>query len=192
MGIREGLLALLANGPKHGYQLKVDFDAATGEAWSLNVGQVYTTLQRLERDGLVDAGPADDEGRISYNLTAAGREDLRTWFETPVNRSVANRDEVSIKLLVSIAAGIADPQGIIDRQRRATMTELQDLTGLRGDTPATDFAWQLHLDRLSLQAEAELRWLDRVEQRLATAAPQSPLQPTPGPPVATVPQEGSR
>lgn len=192
MGIREGLLALLANGPKHGYQLKVDFDAATGEAWSLNVGQVYTTLQRLERDGLVDAGPADDEGRISYHLTAAGREDLRTWFETPVNRSVANRDEVSIKLLVSIAGGIADPQGIVDRQRRATMTELQDLTGLRSDTPATDFAWQLHLDRLSLQAEAELRWLDRVEQRLANAPPPSPSQAPSDMPATTASQEGPR
>jgi len=171
MGIREGLLALLAGGPKHGYQLKIDFDAATGDAWSLNVGQVYTTLARLERDGLVEVEGTDGEGRISYHLTSAGRQSLDEWMATPVGRTVANRDEVSMKLLLALASGVADPQGIIAGQRSATMAELQDFTRLRTETAVSDFAWQLHLDRLSLRAEAELRWLDRVEERLAKAPP---------------------
>ena len=74
MSVRHALLALLSEGPKYGLQLRQEFEDRTGEVWPLNVGQVYTTLQRLERDGLVDA---DDDGagpqRI-FSLTTAGAE----------------------------------------------------------------------------------------------------------------------
>lgn len=166
MGIREGLLALLAEDPKHGYQLKQDFEEATGQVWSLNIGQVYTTLQRLERDELVVAHEADEEGRIPYSLTDGGRDELAGWFSEPVDRTVPDRDEVSIKLLVALASGAADPRAVIDVQRAATMNALQDYTRLREDSGDTDIAWLLHLDRLVMQAEVELRWLDRVEDRL--------------------------
>lgn len=185
MGIREGLLALLASGPTHGYQLKVDFEAATGDAWTLNVGQVYSTLQRLERDDLVEVHGTDEEGRISYRLTAAGRHELETWLDRPVPRRVSNRDEVSMKLLLSIASGNGDPQHIIDVQRDSTMGDLQDYTRLRADTDPDDLAWNLHLDRLAIRSEAELRWLDRVERRLEERPPPdraAPSDPVPDPP----------
>lgn len=171
MGVKEGLLALLGDGPRHGYQLKLDLEAATGDGISVNVGQVYSTLQRLERDGLVNAGHSDDEGRIVYEVTPAGREAVAQWATDPEDLASAGRDEVSIKVLLSMFANPLDPHTVIDAQRRATMGLLQDLTRLRARDNEEDLAWQLHLDRLMYSAEAELKWLDRVEERLQTFEP---------------------
>lgn len=170
MGIREGLLVLLGRGPQHGYQLKLDFESATGSAWSLNVGQVYSTLQRLERDELVTVESEDEDGRIAYRLTLAGRDEAHAWLATPVAGRISTRDELSMKLLLAIASGAGDPQAIIDAQRQSTMVDLQDYTALRDEADAADLAWPLHLDRLALASEAQLRWLDRVERRLAAHA----------------------
>ncbi|MFI5426778.1 PadR family transcriptional regulator [Aeromicrobium sp. UC242_57] len=88
MSIRHSLMALLKQGPRHGYQLRAEFEARTGGTWPLNVGQVYTTLQRLQRDGLVDVvGEADHDGRIAYQLTATGQADVDAWFISPVDKS---------------------------------------------------------------------------------------------------------
>ena len=169
VGIKEGLLALLADGPRHGYQLKLDLEAATGDGISVNVGQIYSTLQRLERDRLVIAGDSDAEGRIVYEVTPAGRETVARWATDPEDLALAGREEVSIKVLLSLFTGGLHPDEVIDAQRRATMGLLQDLTRLRARESQEDLAWQLHLDRLMYSAEAELKWLDRVEERLQTA-----------------------
>ena len=177
MGVREGLLALLARGPRHGYQLKLEFEQATGEVWPINIGQVYTTLQRLERDGLVVAGSPDDEGRVAYELTRDGLAEATDWFTTAVDREVPQRDEVTIKLLVAMVAGVVDPHAVVESQRVATLTALQDYTRLKADADVdADVAWLLQVERLVMQAEAELRWLDRVEDRLALQTPR-PLGP---------------
>ena len=172
MGVREGLLALLARGPRHGYQLKVEFEEATGEVWPVNIGQVYTTLQRLERDGLVVASDTPDaEGRVVYTLTGDGLAEATDWFTTPVDRDVPRRDEVTIKLLVAMVAGVVDPHAVVQAQRVATLTALQDYTRLKSeagnDAAESEIAWVLQVERLVMVAEAELRWLDRVEDRLA-------------------------
>jgi len=101
MSIRNGLLALLEGGPMYGYQLRTEFESRTGGAWPLNIGQVYTTLQRLERDRLVvptteSADPS--EGHRSYTLTDAGHAEVEGWFRTPVDRAAPPRDELAIKL----------------------------------------------------------------------------------------------
>lgn len=177
MGIREGLLALLAEEPKHGYQLKVDLEAATGDSLSINVGQVYSTLQRLERDGLIEGGDEDADGREVYAITPTGRETLAEWALAPVDLAAAGRDEISLKILVALFTDGLDPTAIIDSQRSATMSLLQDFTRLRSRDREGDLAWQLHLDRLMYSAEAELKWLDRVEERIASAT--SVTQTTP-------------
>lgn len=169
MGVREGLLALLAEGPRHGYQLKLDFEQATAEVWPVNIGQVYTTLQRLERDGLVTGGDADDEGRVTYHLTREGMDEATAWFTTPLDRTAPERDEVSMKLLLAMVAGIVEPRAVIQSQRVATLTALQDYTHLKARADDSEIAWMLQLERLIMQAEAELRWLDRVEDRLDLA-----------------------
>lgn len=190
MAFREALLTLLSIGPRHGYQLKLDFEAATGEAWPLNIGQVYSTLQRLERDGLIEHVDTDADDRIVYRVTGPGAELVAEWLSRPVARSVTNRDELSMKLLLALAAGVADPETVIATQRGATMTALQDYTRLREETDEHELAWELLLDRLIIRADAELRWLDRVEERLANrpdtvGVPTGETDPVPDPEALT-------
>lgn len=169
MAIREGILTLLAEEPKYGYQLKRELEMATGDAWTLNVGQVYTTLQRLERDGFVTAEDAESDQQ-RYRLTEAGSDEVVTWMSTPVDQRSSRRDALSIKILLAINSSFIDPADVIRRQRAATMSNLQDLQHLRTEAGDDEIAWLLELDRLVLQAESELRWLDRVEDRLAGGA----------------------
>ncbi|MEW1840412.1 helix-turn-helix transcriptional regulator [Nonomuraea angiospora] len=161
MSIRHGLLALLSSGPRYGYQLRVEFETSTGATWPLNIGQVYTTLSRLERDGLVAPGGADEQGRAVYTITEAGREELERWFSTPVAPSDRPRDELAIKIAMAVAGGL-DVAEVIQTQRVATMLGLQELT--RAKRAATGgFAQRLVLDSLIFKAEAEQRWLDHCE-----------------------------
>lgn len=174
VSVREALLALLVDGQKHGYQLKTEFDEATGSTWALNVGQVYTTLQRLERDELVEpSDEKDDEGRISYELTDAGRVEVERWLTTPSSTQIASRDEASMRVLLSLATGAAPVLSVLSSQRDAAMSTLQTLTAMKtdrqkaGTTPAGEMAWRLQLDRMIFLADAEIRWLDLTESRLA-------------------------
>jgi DNA-binding PadR family transcriptional regulator len=151
----------------HGYGLKTEFEAATGDVWPLNVGQVYTTLGRLERDGLVTAA-ADADGQKVYEITEAGRDELDRWFETPVPRQMIPRQEVAIKLVFAMRSGVADVAAVVQRQRVATVRALQDITRLKAAAESSgDLAWLMMLDALVFQAEAEARWLDMCEARLA-------------------------
>jgi DNA-binding PadR family transcriptional regulator len=164
MSIKHSLLALLAQESKYGYQLKTEFEAATGGATTLNIGQVYTTLQRLERDGLVAEADVDDEGRRSYLLTRVGRVELDDWFDAPASATTSQRDEVSIKVLIALASAAADPQQVLRSQRAATTGSIQRLT--RQKMRTEDLAEGLHLDRQIMAGEAELRWLDLAEDRI--------------------------
>ncbi len=174
MSVRQAMLALLEQGPKYGYQLRAEFEARTGSTWPLNVGQVYTTLARLERDALVEAAGTDEEGHALYSLTDAGRQELSTWFTTPVRRTQPPRDELAIKLALAVTVPGVDVPAVIQAQRTATLRALQDYTKLkrtaaRSSAPE-DLAWSLVLDSLVFAAEAEIRWLDHCETRLARAA----------------------
>jgi DNA-binding PadR family transcriptional regulator len=178
MSVRHSLLALLDAGPMHGYGLKTEFEAATGDVWPLNVGQVYTTLGRLERDGLVGAG-ADADGQKTYAITKAGRDELRRWFDTPVAREVVPRQELAIKLVFAMRSGPSVVCEVIQRQRVATIRSLQEFTRLKATAEADgDLAWVLMLDAFVFQAESEARWLDLCEARLAQIEYTKPGQRT--------------
>jgi DNA-binding PadR family transcriptional regulator len=175
MSVRQALLALLEQGPMYGYQLRSEFERRTGATWPLNVGQVYTTLTRLERDGFVEESGADGEGHVVYRVTEAGREQVATWFTTPVARTQPPRDELAIKLALAVTVPGVDIGTVIQQQRSATMVALQDYTRLTRDGRAAapaepaDMAWSLVLDSLVFSAEAEIRWLDHCEARLRRA-----------------------
>jgi DNA-binding PadR family transcriptional regulator len=196
MSVRQALLALLEQGPMYGYQLRAEFERRTGSTWPLNVGQVYTTLTRLERDGLVAGSGEDGEGHVVYQVTEAGREEVAAWFTTPVERSQPPRDELAIKLALAVTVPGVDVGSVIQQQRGATIAALQDYTRLkRARTPdlqePSDMAWSLVLDSLVFAAEAEVRWLDHCEARLRRAQlerddPRS--DSLAGPPVAGTPQ----
>ncbi len=168
MSIKHGLLALLEHGPMYGYQLRAEFEARTGSTWPLNVGQVYTTLARLDRDGLVRADGHDEEGHVFYALTEEGHAEVTSWFGHPVERDARPRDELAIKLALAVTVPGVVIRDVLQRQRTATMRVLQDYTRLKVTADERgDLAWLLVLDSLLFQTEAEIRWLDHCESRLA-------------------------
>ena len=168
MSVKHGLLALLADAPRHGYGLKTGFEERTGGAWTLNIGQVYTTLARLERDGLVRSLGEDADGRQRYRITPAGRRALADWFKDPVVSEAPPRDEFAIKLLLAVAAQDVDVTGLIGRQRAAAVEQLQRYTRQKAHAEPDDLAFVLLMDALILKTEAEIRWLDMCEARLRT------------------------
>ncbi|HEY7177387.1 MAG TPA: PadR family transcriptional regulator [Micromonosporaceae bacterium] len=178
MSVKHGLLALLERGPMYGYQLRTAFETSTGGAWPLNIGQVYTTLNRLERDALVNPLPEQDGGQRSYEITAAGRAELVAWFASPVERSDRPRDELAIKVALAITTPGVDVRAVLQAQRAATVRTLQEYTRLkaRADQP-DDLSWRLTLEAMLFHAEAETRWLDHCETALIRHAP--PVTPKP-------------
>jgi len=174
VSVRQSLLAILDQGPCYGYQLKSEFDRRTGATWPLNVGQVYNTLERLERDGLVVRSNVAGEEQHTYRITLAGHAEVASWLGSPVARNAATRDELAIKLAIATTLPGIDIASVIQIQRAATLRTLQDLTKTKNATAdpdtAEDMAWILVVDSMIFQTEAEVRWLDYSETRLARAA----------------------
>lgn len=171
MSVRQSLLAILGQGPCYGYQLRHEFDRRTGSTWPLNVGQIYNTLERLERDGLVARGDADEQGHVYWEITDAGDAEVAEWLSSPVEKAQATRDELAIKLAVTATLPGVDVAAVIQTQRKASLRQLQALQRAKyaGNDPEgpEELAWALVVDSMIFAAEAEVRWLDHTEQRLA-------------------------
>jgi DNA-binding PadR family transcriptional regulator len=169
MSVRQSLLAILDQGACYGYQLRTEFDRRTGSTWPLNVGQIYNTLDRLERDGLVAKGATDEQGHVYWQITDAGSAEVRVWLSSPVERPQGTRDELAIKLAVAATLPGVDVGEVIQTQRAASLRQLQELN--RAEYAGADgpegLAWSLVVDSMVFAAEAEIRWLDHTEQRLA-------------------------
>jgi DNA-binding PadR family transcriptional regulator len=157
----------------YGYELRSEFETRTGSTWPLNVGQVYSTLARLERDGLVEPAGEDGKGHAYYRITKEGRQEVHEWFARPVSRTEPPRDELAIKLALAVSVHGVDVRAVVQAQRTAAMKAIQEYTLLKprgGALDADELAWLLVLDSLIFHAEAEIRWLDHCEARLARAA----------------------
>ncbi|TAP25948.1 MULTISPECIES: PadR family transcriptional regulator [Micrococcaceae] len=169
MSIRHSLLALLHDQPMYGYQLRSEFEERTGSTWPLNIGQVYTTLDRLERDGLAVKDGDDGEGHVVYRITASGKTEVSQWFAAPVVATNPPRNELAIKLSLAMTLDNVDVEMLLQAQRTASMRNLQTYTRQRREAAKSDsndsqdVAWILVLDSLVFGAEAEIRWLDHCE-----------------------------
>ncbi len=160
MSVRHALLALLSQGPKYGLQLRQEFEAGTGEVWPLNVGQVYTTLQRLERDGFVesDDGEAEEGGpQKRFRITVEGEEELDDWLRTPPNLSSPPRDELVMKVLVSLRVPGVDVHDVIQVHRRHLVELMQQWTRIKEDSDG-DVALALALDATATSSWVMARW----------------------------------
>ncbi len=171
MSVRYGVLGLLAQRPRHGYELRAAFQALVGgeENWAVKPAQVYATLARLEEGGLVvqdgveqDGGP---EKRI-YALTPSGREALQEWFEDGIERE-PQRDEFFVKLMIALVSDLANPYKLIYAQRNSLYQQLHEFLDKRSQAdPSRQLAEILLLDKAVMYLEADLRWLDMTEARL--------------------------
>jgi DNA-binding PadR family transcriptional regulator len=175
MSVRHALLALLTEGPKYGLQLRQEFEAGTGDVWPLNVGQVYTTLQRLERDGLVESEDSGDEGpQKSFRITAEGALELDHWLREPPNLSSPPRDELVIKVLVAQRVPGVDVHEVIQSHRRYLVELMQQWTHLKEDEADLDLSLALVVDAELFRLDSVIRWLDAADGRIKRAAVEPP------------------
>lgn len=195
MSVRHALLALLSEGPKYGLQLRQEFEARTGEVWPLNVGQVYTTLQRLERDGLVESDGAGDDGpQKAFRITDEGETELADWLRTPPDLSSPPRDELVIKVLVALTLPGVETREVVQVHRRYVVQLMQQWTHLKEGADETDVAFLLAVDAELFRLDSVVRWLDAADGRLARLTAESPESPgspgssAPGGPASPMPK----
>jgi DNA-binding PadR family transcriptional regulator len=190
MSVPHALLALLSEGPKYGLRLQSEFEARTGEVWPLNVGQVYTTLQRLERDGLVESNGEGERSRKRYRISSAGEQELAVWLRTPPDLVPPPRDELLIKVLVALEIPGIDVHAILQVHRRHAVEVMQRYTQVKATAAADDVPLALVADAELFRLEAIVRWLDAADVRLkqqssGPPAPVPALSPEPEPTPAT-------
>jgi DNA-binding PadR family transcriptional regulator len=164
---QEAVLAMLAKEPSHGYQLRSRLRQALGPLGeAMNDGQVYVTLTRLEKAGLVTAEPTagrpERPDRKMYELTAAGQQRVAEWL-AEVSWPKPDLAEFHLKLIAAAAAGLADPLAIVDTQRRELLRRLRDAERAALAEPAGSAAGLL-LEGIVLRLQADLRWLEACER----------------------------
>jgi DNA-binding PadR family transcriptional regulator len=173
VSVRHALLALLSEGPKYGLQLREEFEANTGQVWPLNVGQVYTTLQRLERDGLVmalgDGEELEPGPQKAYRITDAGSAELAQWLRVPPDLSTPPRDDLVMKVLIAVRVPGTDVSEVIQAHRRYLIQLMQEWTRLKEDDKGNDLAFSLVVDSELFRLDSVVRWLDAAEGRLRRA-----------------------
>ncbi|MDT4905973.1 MAG: hypothetical protein QOH52_3989, partial [Pseudonocardiales bacterium] len=174
----------LSEGPKYGLQLRHEFEERTGEVWPLNVGQVYSTLQRLERDGLVES-ESDSEVEAgtqrAYRLTAEGAAELDEWLHTPPDLGSPPRDELVIKVLVAIHVPGVKVHDVIQAHRRRVVELMQEWTRVKRDASEDDVSLSLVVDAELFRLDSVVRWLDAADSRLRRVEPETAVAPIPKP-----------
>jgi DNA-binding PadR family transcriptional regulator len=193
MSVPYALLALLSEGPKYGLQLREEFEAGTGEVWPLNVGQVYKTLGRLERDGLAESDDTGQEGpQKRFRITTQGEEALADWLRTPPDLTSPPRDELVMKVLVAARVPGAEVHEVIQAHRLYLLELMQQWTRLKEGEARDDVSLALMVDAEVFRLDAVIRWLDAADVRLARAATE-PRPPAPAPaPVPQIKRLGAR
>jgi DNA-binding PadR family transcriptional regulator len=175
MSVRHALLALLTEGPKYGLQLRQEFEERTGEVWPLNVGQVYTTLQRLERDGLIESGGEEESGpQKSFRLTGAGDAELAAWLRTPPDLSSPPRNELVIKVLVASRVPGVEVHEVIQTHRRHIVELMQEWTRVKRAADPDEVSLALVVDAELFRLDSVVRWLDAADARLRRSATDRP------------------
>jgi DNA-binding PadR family transcriptional regulator len=173
MSVPHALLALLSEASKYGLRLQNEFESRTGAVWPLNVGQVYTTLQRLERDGLVEADVEGERSQKRYRITSAGAEELAGWLRTPPELVPPPRDELVIKVLVALQIPGIDIREILQVHRRHVIEVMQRYTRIKAEAADDDVPLALVADAELFRLEAIVRWLDAADVRLKRLPPRA-------------------
>jgi DNA-binding PadR family transcriptional regulator len=166
LSLKYGLMGLLGEEPLHGYEVKNRFEAMLGGTWEVNIGQVYTTLQRLERDGLVrPVGPRGDRGKLLYELSESGRKALAIWLDQPDSGPQELREDIYVKLLLAARLANGDLGPLLGRQKRAYLQRLRDLNRLEERARRDGRSDLARLVRGALlHTEADIKWIDELSE----------------------------
>jgi len=176
MSVKYAMLGILAEKDLHGYELKSSFDEKVGEFWSLNYGQIYTTLDRLEKEELVTHDRQTQDRRPDrkiFSITRKGRKELDEWLSTPVSRVRALRDEFFIKLVFMDRNNPAPVLDLIEKQKALYLKQMNRLTHqkveLKKKPKAPDaLTTELLMDAGLFHAEADIKWLSLCEAKIKT------------------------
>lgn len=169
MSLRYGILGVLAEEPLHGYQIKSHFEALLGGGWEVNIGQIYSTLQRLERDGLIEAvGERGDRGKLAYQLTESGRQQLEQWLNEPETEPAYLREALFIKLVVLLRLAKGNVDAVLARQRRVYLQRLRDLAAHEHRARQEGNVDLVLLTKgAMLHTEADITWMDACLEEIA-------------------------
>ena len=179
MSVRYALLASLSEGPKYGLQLREELAARTGEVWPLNVGQLYATLGRLERDGLVESDATEAAGpHKKFRVTPSGAGELAAWLRTPPGPASAPLDQIAAKVLAALQVPGTDVHEVVQVHRRSVMELMQQRTRIKQEKAGNDLDLGLRIDAELFWLDSVIRWLNAAEGRLVKAAV-SPPRPVP-------------
>jgi DNA-binding PadR family transcriptional regulator len=179
VSVRHTLLALLSEGPRHGRQLRQEFEAGTGEVWPLKPGQVYAALRRLERDGLVESDGTGAAGpHRKFRITDDGAAELAAWLRAPPDLASAPHDQMAAKVLAALRVPGTDAHEVIQVHRRSLMELMQQWTRIKREQIDHDLGLGLRLDAELFRLDSVIRWLDAADGRLMHAAA-SPHRPDP-------------
>ena len=167
MSVKHSLLALLSTGPMYGQQLRDEFERRTGELWPLNVGQVYTSLNRLERDGLVIPAESEteDDNRRLYDITPAGTIELDLWLKSSEPMEIPPRDDIVMKIMIAVSIHPESSVETVQSHRRQLLQSMQSYARLKADGAST-LATLMMCDAELFRLEAAVRWLDSVDARV--------------------------
>jgi DNA-binding PadR family transcriptional regulator len=178
VSVSHALLALLSEGPKFGLQLREEFEARTGEVWPLNVGQVYKTLGRLERDGLAESeGNGDDGPQKRFRITAGGEAELAAWLRTPPDLTAPPRDELVMKVLVAVRVPGVDVHEVIQAHRLYLVELMQQWTRMKEEEAESDMSLALVVDAELFRLDSVIRWLDAADGRIKRSGVIQPAAP---------------
>ena len=178
MSVRHALLALLSAGPSYGWKLRQGFEARTGQVWPVN-GQVYTTLQRLERDGFIEADDGEVDGaQRRFQLTDPGRDELARWLQTLPDLSAPLREDLVIKVMVALGLADVDARALLQVHRRHLVEVMREYARVKDAAPG-DVNLAMVADAEVFRLDAQVRWLDSVESRIAESGPRQESQPAP-------------
>jgi DNA-binding PadR family transcriptional regulator len=177
MPLQHAVLALLANKPAHGYELKTSFEQTVGEQWGgLNIGHLYQVLDRLKRDGLIESRRQPQQAkpeRVVHRLTRSGRAELARWLSEPCPRQRGYRDDFFLKLNAAVQTGEQHTlDGVLSRQRAHLLRELRALAEAR--TQSTTDTMLLLITAAELHARADLGVVDEAERSLRPTAAARP------------------
>lgn len=167
--MRLALLVLLASGAAHGYELKQQLEKLLGAAYPQpNVGQIYVTLARLEKAGLIEGEEVSQSSRPNkktYRITSAGRESVDLWFDEVADEPRV-RDEFFMKLALATDTGLADHITLINKQRRQYLNTMRELSRLSAAEDRDNRVAQLLIEGAMLHLQADLDWLERCQEEL--------------------------